>query len=87
MPKNTVVPVLLGALAFGFGFALTWRIWWLTGLTLAGIIGAVILRSFLKDSGHVICAEEIRRMESEPRSTGITEDHISPPVAELEVVP
>ncbi|HEX7388481.1 MAG TPA: cbb3-type cytochrome c oxidase subunit I [Acidiphilium sp.] len=85
MPKNTIVPVLIGALAFGFGFGMVWRIWWLAGISLIAIIGVVILRSFVKQTTHVFSAETIRAMETTGSVEGIMTDHISPPIAELEV--
>jgi cytochrome o ubiquinol oxidase subunit 1 len=66
MPKNTPVPLLIGLLAFGFGFGLTWRIWWLTGLSLLGIIGVVIYRSFARDSGYHLSAETMAELEARP---------------------
>jgi cytochrome o ubiquinol oxidase subunit 1 len=86
LPKSSIAPAVIGALAFGFGFGMTWRIWWMAGLSLLGIIGVVILRSFADQSGIVLSAEAVRRMEQKPEGTGIITDHISPPVAELEAL-
>jgi cytochrome o ubiquinol oxidase subunit 1 len=63
MPNNTPVPIILGALAFGFGFGLTWRIWWMVGLSLLGMIAVVIYRSFARDEGYVLSAEEMAALE------------------------
>ncbi|MEJ2688022.1 MAG: cytochrome o ubiquinol oxidase subunit I, partial [Gammaproteobacteria bacterium] len=63
LPKNTYIPAVLGALAFVFGFAMVWRIWWLGALALLAIIGVVIWRSFHRDTGYVIPAGEVERME------------------------
>jgi cytochrome o ubiquinol oxidase subunit 1 len=65
MPKNTAVPLIIGVLAFGFGFGLTWRIWWMAGLSLLGIIAVVIYRSFARDKGYEISGEEMARLEGE----------------------
>ncbi len=65
MPKNTAVPMMIGVLAFGFGFGLTWRIWWMAGLSLLGMIAVVIYRSFARDKGYVISGEEMARLEGE----------------------
>ena len=65
MPRNTPVPIIIGALAFGFGFGVTWRIWWLTGFSLLGIIAVVIYRSFARDAGFHLSAETMARLESE----------------------
>jgi len=64
MPKNTAVPLVLGALSFALGFGLVWRIWWLTALCLVAIVAAVIQRSFNKDTDYVISAAEIERLEN-----------------------
>ena len=64
MPLNTPVPMLIAACTTGLGFAMVWRIWWLVGLSLLGIIALVIIRSFEKDSGYIITAEEVRRIEA-----------------------
>jgi len=86
LPKSTIVPAVIGALAFGFGFGMTWRIWWMAGASLLGIIAVIILRSFADQSGIVLPAETVRRMEQKSVGTGIVTDHISPPVAELEAL-
>ncbi|HKJ07898.1 MAG TPA: cbb3-type cytochrome c oxidase subunit I [Gammaproteobacteria bacterium] len=64
MPKNTAVPLVLGALSFALGFGLVWRIWWLTALCVVAIVAAVIQRSFNKDTDYVISAAEIERLEN-----------------------
>jgi cytochrome o ubiquinol oxidase subunit 1 len=63
LPNNTFVPMLLGALAFGLGFGMVWRMYWLAGLSLLGIVVAVIARSFERDSGHTIPGARIREIE------------------------
>ena len=63
LPNNTFVPMLLGALAFGFGFGMVWRMYWLAGLSLLGIVVAMIARSFEPDSGHTIPGVRIREIE------------------------
>ena len=63
LPNNTFVPILLGALAFGLGFGMVWRMYWLAGLSLLGIVAAVIARSFEGDSGHTIPGARIRELE------------------------
>jgi cytochrome o ubiquinol oxidase subunit 1 len=66
MPKNTPVPIIIGVLAFGFGFGMVWRIWWLTALSLLGIIAMVIYRSFTRDAGYHLSAETMKKLEAEP---------------------
>jgi cytochrome o ubiquinol oxidase subunit 1 len=66
MPNNTPIPIIIGALAFGFGFGLTWRIWWMAGFSLLGIIAVVIYRSFARDKGYELSGEVMARLEHEP---------------------
>lgn len=70
MPKNTAVPVVLAALTMFFGFAMVWRIWWLAGASLLGVIITIIWRSFDKDIDYVIPASEVERMEREALRRG-----------------
>jgi cytochrome o ubiquinol oxidase subunit I len=65
LPHNTPVPLIIGALAFGFGFGLTWRIWWMAGISLLGIIAVVIYRSFARDKGYTLSGEVMTRLEHE----------------------
>jgi cytochrome o ubiquinol oxidase subunit 1 len=69
--------------AFGFGFGLTWRIWWMAGLCLLGMIAVVIYRSFARDEGYVLSAETMARLEHE-RPLGVVSEsqyltHAAPP--------
>jgi cytochrome o ubiquinol oxidase subunit 1 len=80
MPKNTVVPVIIGGLSFIIGFAMVWRIWWLAALGLLAIIAAVIIRSFNRDIDYVIPAAEIERMERELQKGTDTEAPAVSPV-------
>jgi cytochrome o ubiquinol oxidase subunit I len=63
MPSNTGVGVIIGALAFIFGFALIWHIWWLAIIGFAGIVIALIVRSFNENTEHVITADELRELD------------------------
>ncbi len=63
MPGNTGVPFVLGALALALAFALTWRIWWLSGLALALCVAVVIVRAFAEDTDTVISAQDVERAE------------------------
>jgi cytochrome o ubiquinol oxidase subunit 1 len=65
MPRNTPIPMIIGALAMGFGFGLVWRIWWLAGLSLLGMIAVVIYRSFNRDDGYVIPGAVLAELEGE----------------------
>ena len=74
MPKNTPIPLFIGALALGFGFGLTWRIWWMAAISLLLIFALVIWRSFVRDIGYEISAEEVEAMEKRPAPVSILTD-------------
>ena len=63
MPKNTPVPLVIGAFALGLGFGLVWRIWWLTDVSLLAIILTVIARSFVRDTDYVVKAGLVQETE------------------------
>ncbi|WP_243359499.1 cytochrome o ubiquinol oxidase subunit I [Fundidesulfovibrio terrae] len=70
MPRNTFYGLAVGALAFLFGFAMIWYIWWLAGLSFLGLIAVVVARSSNDDINHVIPAAEVQRIE-DLRSQGM----------------
>ncbi len=87
MPKNSMVPIIIGIFAFGFGFGMVWRIWWMAGFSLLAIIAAVIISSFTPDPGYTITAEEMRKMEERKEPPGIVVDsHVPRPLAEERLV-
>ena len=63
MPKNTPVPLIIGAFALGLGFGLVWRIWWLTDVSLLAIIVTVIARSFVRDTDYMVKAGVVQETE------------------------
>ncbi|EPR41179.1 cytochrome o ubiquinol oxidase, subunit I [Desulfovibrio sp. X2] len=65
VPKNTPYGLAVGVLAFVFGFSMIWYIWWLAGLSFAGMITVVILRSADDDTDEIIPAAEVARIEGE----------------------
>jgi len=82
-----MVPIIIGIFAFGFGFGMVWRIWWMAGFSLLAIIATVIISSFTPDPGYTITAEEMRRLEERKEPPGIVEDSHAPrPMAEERLV-
>ena len=65
MPKNAPHGLIIGALAFVFGFAMIWYIWWLAILTALGMLVTVIARAFDDDIHYLIPAAEVERIENE----------------------
>ncbi len=63
MPKNCAHGFLLGILAFLFGFAMIWHIWWLAGAGFLGLLLVVVARSMDDDTTEIIPAAEVARIE------------------------
>ncbi len=60
MPKNSAVGPIIGLAGAGLGFALTWHIGWLAVLGFSVIVGAVIARSFVRETERLIPAASVR---------------------------
>ena len=63
MPKGTAAGITLAGISLVFGFAMIWHIWWLAGLSFAGLIGAAIAHTFNYDRDYHIPADEVTRTE------------------------
>ncbi|HEY1858233.1 cbb3-type cytochrome c oxidase subunit I [Acidocella sp.] len=74
MPKNSVIPLIIGVFAFGFGFGMVWRIWWMAAISLLVIIATIIIRSFIRSPGYEISAAELAQMEARDEAVGILSD-------------
>lgn len=61
MPVNTPMGLYIGIFSLIFGFAMTWHIWWLSALSLIGIIICVIIRLSSEDEHEIIPARELQR--------------------------
>lgn len=64
VPKNTGVGVIIGALAFLFGFAVIWHIVWLMVVSLLAVIVVLAIRLTSDVKERVITAAEVKRMEA-----------------------
>ena len=63
MPRNTAVGFVIAMLAFVFGFAMVWNMWLAAIASFAGIIGAVMYRSFDMDIDYYIKASTVKATE------------------------
>lgn len=63
LPKNTGMGVYIGIFSTIFGFAMTWDIFWLAGLSFASIIACVIIRLSSRDEHELIPASEVKKHE------------------------
>jgi cytochrome o ubiquinol oxidase subunit 1 len=64
LPKNMAAGFVNGVLAFLFGFAMVWYIWWLAILCALGMLVTVIARAADDDTGYVMPAAEVERIEN-----------------------
>lgn len=63
LPKNTPMGMYIGILSLIFGFAMTWYIYWLAIISLAGIIACIIIRLSGEDEHILITAAEVKKMD------------------------
>ncbi|API92659.1 MULTISPECIES: cytochrome aa3 quinol oxidase subunit I [Virgibacillus] len=67
MPNNSGVPFIMAVFFFIFGFGFVFSMWITVIASLIGIIACLIHRSFEKDHGYHISAEELEKSEVELR--------------------
>lgn len=63
--KNTPIGLILAGFAFLFGFGMIWHIWWLTAISLVGIITSIIVRSTNEQTERTISAEQVKKIEAQ----------------------
>lgn len=63
LPKNSVIGLVVAALAFLFGFGMIWHMWWLLPVSLVGIFIAVVVRSFADDTESIVPASVVEATE------------------------
>lgn len=68
LPKNTSQGLIIGLLSIGFGFGMTWYMFWLAAICLIGIIATVIWRLSQKEEFHIITKEEVAKIENAHRA-------------------
>ncbi|NBV77617.1 cytochrome o ubiquinol oxidase subunit I [bacterium] len=64
LPRNSSVGIVLAACSLALGFTLVWHMWILAALSVMGIIGAVIARSFVTHTEYILSAHEVARIEA-----------------------
>jgi cytochrome o ubiquinol oxidase subunit 1 len=65
MPKDTPYGLINGMLAFVFGFAMIWHIWWLAIFSALALVFTIIARASDDDIHYVIPAAEVEHIENE----------------------
>jgi len=63
LPKNSMVGVLMGGLAFALGFAVIWHIWWAVAACGLGMWIVMIARSSDDDQEFTMTAAEVKQIE------------------------
>jgi len=69
MPRNSAIGLVIGMLAFGFGFGMIWYIWWLVLLSALALLITVIIRATDDDTHYLVTAGEVERLERQRRLT------------------
>ena len=69
MPRSTGAGAILGALAFLFGFAVVWHIWWMAIACAAGIGAVVIARAWNDEAEYCLPASEVEKIENQRYQT------------------
>jgi cytochrome o ubiquinol oxidase subunit I len=64
IPSNTVIPFFMGVSALIFGFAMTWRIYWLAAVGFAGILIFLIYRLSQDETHYILSAAEVEKIEA-----------------------
>ncbi len=63
MPKNTPIGFYIGVLSFLMAFGMIWYMFWLSALSLLGIIACVIAHLYVKEPEYTLTAAEVEKME------------------------
>lgn len=61
--KNTSLPIIIGALAFTFGFGFVWHMYWLVALSFAALITVIAWRASDDATEYTVPASEVKRIE------------------------
>lgn len=73
LPKSTGLGLVIAMIAFTFGFAIIWHIWWLAAVALLAIITLLIIRTTTTDnSEYTIKAKDIAAIEARRAEQGAT---------------
>ena len=65
MPRNTGIGFIIAACAGVLGFGMIWHIYWMVGLGLVGLFGAVIARAFDTNTDYYVKAEAVKKIEAD----------------------
>ncbi len=80
LPRNSAMGPVIGVSGAAVAFGLVWHIWWMVCLGLLLIWGAVIARSFMRNTTRIIPASEVeaterRWLEAVAKTPRVSRDH------------
>jgi cytochrome o ubiquinol oxidase subunit 1 len=63
LPKNSGLSVVIAGFAFLFGFGMVWHMYWLSLLSLFGIVTTLIIRSMNEEPEYTLTARTVEKLE------------------------
>jgi cytochrome o ubiquinol oxidase subunit 1 len=64
LPKNSSLSVVIGGIAFMFGFGMVWHMYWLSLICLLGVITTLIIRSMNEEPEYTLTARTVEKLEN-----------------------
>jgi len=65
IPKNTSIGFMVGICSLVFGFAMIWRISWLSIASFVVMLAFIIARAFVREREYTLSAEALARLEAD----------------------
>ncbi|MBX4188866.1 cbb3-type cytochrome c oxidase subunit I, partial [Candidatus Saccharibacteria bacterium] len=63
MPRNTIMPAVIGALGFAMGFGMIWHMYWLAIIGVLAIVICLVVRTSVPEHEYVLGAAAVRKNE------------------------
>jgi cytochrome o ubiquinol oxidase subunit 1 len=63
LPKNSGLSVVIAGFAFLFGFGMVWHMYWLSFISLLGIVATLVIRSMNEEPEYRLTARDVERLE------------------------
>ena len=90
IPKSTGAGVILGVLAFLFGFAMVWHIWWMAIACGVGMWAVIIARTYDDDTEYRLSADDVEKIENQryqALASAVRSRNVNDPVLSNQPVP
>lgn len=65
MPRDSGIPIVIGAFCFILGFSLVWHIYWLAIIGLVGVFTCAFIRSFCYDIDYYVKVDEVEKIQAQ----------------------